>query len=745
MISLLYCSSLQAMHKNEIKGKVYDTETQVAIIGCKIELLPSQQTTFTDELGQFSFQNVPKGEARLIFSFLGYEKKTITINIGSDSLLFIEQKLFPKTIDIPEISIQEQAYKLSGINSLSTLDLQLRPVNNSQTLLRSVPGLFIAQHAGGGKAEQIFLRGFDIDHGTDINLSVDGIPVNMVSHAHGQGYSDLHFIIPETVERIDFAKGMYDSRFGNFATAGYAAFQTMTAPSSSMLTLEGGQFGTARVMGLLNLLPNSVDQHAYVAVEHMITDGYFESPQNFDRTNVFAKYTGLVGNKNLLSVSLSSFRSQWDASGQIPVRAIEQGLITRWGAIDDTEGGNTSRSNLNLQLTTLNEDGSTFKNQFYISRYDFELFSNFTFFLEDPVNGDQIRQSESRLLYGYNSSYQQRYRVASVNMTTSAGLNLRVDKVDDVGLSRTLNRTEELEKLAFGDVRELNAGVFVDQQIQLSPRWNLDLGLRYDHFRYEYEDKLTTAYDPQSENKGIFSPKASLGFQASSDLRLFVKGGRGFHSNDTRVIINRTSNSILPGAWGTDIGFIYKPFPKLLVQSSLWGLWLEQEFVYVGDAGIVEPSGKTRRLGADLSLRYQILDKVYLDGDLTYTYARSTEEEEGNDYIPLAPEFTATAGIHAKLSSNLDLNLRYRTLSDRAANEDNSVIAEGFHLFDVTANYRLGKLTFSASIENIFDVDWREAQFDTESLLQGEETPVSEIHFTPGTPFFAKMGVSYSF
>ena len=617
-------------------------------------------------------------------------------------------------------------------------------MHSSQDALRYVPGLFIAQHAGGGKAEQIFLRGFDIDHGTDIALSVDGMPVNMVSHAHGQGYADLHFLIPETIERIDFDKGMYEANNGNFNTAGLAAFETKNALDRSMVKLEVGQFNTYRGLAMVDLLPQNSTHHAYVAAEYLYSDGYFDASQNFDRVNVMAKYTGLIGEDAVLSVSASTFASEWDASGQIPERAVTQGLIGRFGAIDSTEGGNTGRKNLNVSLIRYQDDGSVLRNRIFYSQYDFSLFSNFTFFLEDPINGDQIHQTETRNLYGYQGSWEKSYDVGALRMRTLAGLGLRVDDVMGNELSHTRNRTEVLETFALGDIKELNASAFVNQMIGMGRRWTLDLGIRYDQFRFAYQNSLTEAYDPQSVSKGIMSPKMKLNYQAGSNLNLYLKAGTGFHSNDTRVILSQTSRDILPRAYGADLGLVAKPIPGLLLQAALWNLYLDQEFVYVGDAGIVEPSGKTARMGADLTLRYQLTSWLFADADVNYTFARSREEEEGQNYIPLAPQVSSVGGLSAKVDQ-FSASLRYRYLGDRPANEDYSLTADGYTLLDAVLCYTTKSFELRLSAENILNVAWKEAQFETESRLANEAASVTEIHYTPGSPRFLRLAASYFF
>ena len=260
-----------------------------------------------------------------------------------------------------------------------------------------------------------------------------------------------------------------------------------------------------------------------------------------------------------------------------------------------------------------------------------------------------------------------------------------------------------------------------------------------------YNDALQTNYETLSETKTIVSPKLNFFYKAQDNLQLYLKSGLGFHSNDTRVVVANGGEAVLPRSYGADLGTVWKPFPKLIVNSALWYLFLEQEFVYVGDAGIVEPSGKTRRYGLDLGLRYQLNDWLFLDTDATLTNARSIDEPDDEDYIPLAPDFTLTGGLSIDDLNGFSGGLRFRYLDDRAANEDNSIVAEGYMVTDFNVNYTLNQITFGLAVENLFDVDWNETQFATASRLQNEAESVEEIHFTPGTPFFLKGTVSYRF
>lgn len=673
-----------------------------------------------------------------------------------DSLRITHVSCAPQTIavltDTLRIILQSAAFQLENVtitaavrhlNIISDIDLETNPVNSSQELLRKVPGLFIGQHAGGGKAEQIFLRGFDIDHGTDINISVDGMPVNMVSHAHGQGYADLHFLIPESIGKIDFDKGPYYANRGNLATAGYVSFETKDRLDNSLVQLEAGKFNSFRTLGMFNLL-NDEKNAAWFAADYIKTDGYFDSPQNFNRINLMCKYSAWLPGNDKLTIAASHFKSQWNASGQIPERAVKDGLIGRFGAIDDTEGGNTSRSNINLQFLKQVDENTFIRNTAYFSHYDFELYSNFTFWLNDPVNGDQIRQKEKRNIIGFQSELNRNFYLGKTVIDFQAGVMLRNDDINNIELSRTVNRKTTIEPVMLGDINETNLAGYANAEIRTG-KWVFNPGLRIDHLKFDYTDQLSATYKQQSQSRSTLSPKLNIIFNQGHRLQYFLKLGKGFHSNDTRVVVAQQGHKILPAAYGADLGFMWKPLPKLMLNAAAWYLYLEQEFVYVGDEGVVEPSGKTRRQGIDLGLRYQLGKYLFLNGDFTYTHARATEEPKDANRIPLAPIVTTAGGISFKHPSGFDASVKTRYLGNRPANEDNSIVAKGYCITDASIHYQWGKFGIGVITENIFNASWNETQFATTSRLKNEPAAVEEIHFTPGTPFNLRAVISYKF
>jgi outer membrane receptor protein involved in Fe transport len=724
----------QSISQN-LTGKIIDRQKQ-PIVGAYVLITNNDHHSHTNSLGLFELDKAEIGDT-IIVSHIGFKTKRLIVEkTSSQMIIWLDEQI----IELSNVTILPT---LDAINLFSKVDLGITPVNSSQELLLKVPGLIIGQHAGGGKAEQIFLRGFDIDHGTDIDITVDGIPVNMVSHAHGQGYADLHFVIPETVDKIDFGKGPYYSDHGNFATAGYVAFNTKNRLDNSSIKLEYGSFNTRKIRSMFSLL-NTDTESAYIATEYSINDGPFESSQNFGRINLMGKFTKRLQSEDEISILISHFMSQWDASGQIPTRLVEDGSISRFGAIDDTEGGATNRTNLKFDYIKNIDTKTYIKNSIYLSSYDFELYSNFTFFLEDPVNGDQIRQKEDRQIFGINSEWGSFLELGRTSGLIRIGAGLRNDHVKDVELSRTVRRQTITKSLKLGDTDETNFFGFINGEFEMG-KLVVNPALRIDAFNFAYYDKLAPQYKTLTAQRVIASPKLNVLYNQSENMQFYLKSGLGFHSNDTRVVVAKSGQQILPAAKGADLGIIWKPFSKLLVNAALWILQLDQEFVYVGDVGIVEPSGMTIRKGVDIGLRYEVFSHLFLYTDLNYAHARSIADPEGANYIPLAPYFTATGGLNVINYENFGGGIKFRMIADRPANQDYSIVARGYAIIDWNINYNLEKFNIAMSISNLLNKEWNETQFATTSRLDDEKIPVDEIHFTPGAPISFKVGITYKF
>ena len=753
VLYLLFLFTLPTLARTQgiLKGKITDTLSRQALEGVTVRLLPGQLTGSTDASGNFEFRHMTAAPDSIVVSSIGYQTKRLSLTGLKDQHFRIS--LHAENIELSSVIIS--AHPGDQYKPISRTDIAMRGVNNSQEVLRIIPGIVIGQHQGGGKAEQIFLRGFDADHGTDFREDVDGLPINMPSHAHGQGFADSHFIIPETIAGVDFKKGPYTASKGDFGTTGFVDFNTRNSLPGNSIKLEGGMFNTWRALGMFNLLGQKAQQREqswYVASEYRYSDSYFDNPQHFQRFNLFTKYTGKISPNSYLTFSATTFWSKWNASGQIPDRAVAEHIIGFYGALDPFEGGVTYRTNINAQLATTNRNGDLFKNQVWYSNYHFDLHTNFTFYLVDTVNGDEIRQQEARDGFGYNGSYQHTSYIGAGKLTTEAGLNIRTDLTHNSALSHTIDRYTTLNRIKLGDISETNLAPYLSETIGFGERqrFSINAGLRFDQFYNKYNNKFagdTTlpGIGTYKANANTLSPKLNFYYHLNENTQFYLTTGKGFHSNDTRVVVVQNGSAILPAAYGADLGAVFKPLKNLIINTSLWYIYLQQEFVYNGDGGDVSFNGKTRRVGFDLSGRYQPIKALYVDVDLNYAHGRSINDPKGANFIPLAPIWTSSGGITYTNKSGFNGSLRYRYIGDRPANQDYSLTATGYFITDAVINYTRPNYEIGLVVNNVLNRKWKETQFDTITRLKGEAHPVDEICFTPGTPFAAKLSFTVNF
>lgn len=721
-------------------GTVRDGDNAEPLPGVGIALLEENRTALSNPMGQFFWSQLPAGDYRIALSMPGYGIDTVEVQIQAADTSLLDIRLQEGHLELETVQIRSLANPDHSL--FSQLDLALRPVNSGQDLLQLTPGLEIAQHAGGGKAEQMFFRGFDLDHGTDLAIGVDGIPVNLVSHAHGQGYSDLHFLIPETVARVDLEKGPHQVEAGNFATAGSLALITRDQLDHSMVRTGYGAFGTTRTLAMIDLTPKeNTNFHAYGAGEFLASRGYFDQAQDLNRVNFFLRVSGNLGSRTRFRGSLSAFKSGWKASGQIPERAVSQGLIGRFGAIDPTEGGKTARQQANFELLHTLPNRSVLRQQVYGVHSAFNLLSNFTFFLNHPSLGDRIVQNEDRFFWGYKGDWEQSKTVGNWNLRHQAGWGLRDDVVKDLDLHWVDGAGQVHERAQEGQVRETNAFAYVSETVGFHANWSLEMGGRLDGFRFQYENQLLEGMPSLASIQGRISPKTQLNWTPIDQLHVYAKAGQGFHSNDSRSQLENAEVP-LPGGWGTDLGLVWKPAPRLLVQTGIWQLDLDQELVYVGDEGVVEPGEASRRIGGDLSLRYQVKPGLLASFDVNYAHARYAN----GDFIPLAPVLSGRMGLYGEWTTRWSGGAGIRYLTDRPADETGSLTATGFCLVEAAARCQLStRWAVGVKGENLLNQSYNEAQFATTSQLRGEATPVTEIHFTPGAPraFQAYMEIQF--
>jgi CarboxypepD_reg-like domain/TonB-dependent Receptor Plug Domain len=737
-----------------IKGRVADKVTREPLEAAVITDAATGRNTVTDKNGRFTLKKAAPGDS-LIVSFIGYTSVTIrSKSRGQDLAIELEKG----AVDLKTVVITRQSNNLTSSRVLSSIDLNMQPVKSAQDLLRLVPGLFIAQHQGGGKAEQIFLRGFDADHGTDVNVSVDGMPVNMVSHAHGQGYADLHFLIPETVSGYDFGKGPYYTDKGDFTTAGYVAYHTYDVLDRSMVKIEGGQYNTLRGIVMLDLLSAGArqkGQSAYITGEGLYSDGPFHLQEHFNRGNLFGKFVTPLGADNKLIVEASTLSSIWRASGEIPNRAVAEGYMKdRFDAIDSFQGGNTTRTNAILRLSSKLGDRFTWDNEAFYTHYFFNLISNFTFYYFYPTTGDEFGQHEKRNMVGYTSRLSRQDYLGGATLTSAVGVGIRYDRINPSWLSHTLHGDTILNYIQLGNTRETNLNGYLDETLATGP-WLFNAGVRVDYLHFDYDNQaplsdstadIFIGVSPRAA-KSIISPKINIQYTASPEVQLYVKAGKGFHSNDVRIVIANQGYQILPAAYGADLGINWKPLPRLFINTALWYLFLQQEFTYGADLGdvSVSPGGRTQREGIDFSARYQITDWLFANLNIDLARPRDLDSAKGRSYLPLAPTFTSTGGLDFRFKNGINGGISYRYLHNRAANSDYSLTALGYFLGDLTVNYTTKKYEIGLAIENLFNQEWNESQFEYISRLQYETQPVDQVSYTPGVPFFAKLKFSVFF
>jgi CarboxypepD_reg-like domain/TonB-dependent Receptor Plug Domain len=727
--------SFTTFSQQVIKGKVIDKNTLQPLEYAVISVGENGPKAITDQQGNFECR-MPGHDDSLRISFVGYRPQSIVPGKpGQPMTIGMERgPMDLKAVTILPLSNNATFHTIAGI------DLNLRPANSAQDLMRLVPGLFLMQHQGGGVADHIFLRGFDADHGTDVSVSVDEMPLNLVSHAHGQGFSDLHFVIPELVTNYEYGKGPYYADHGDFTTAGYVAFHTADVLDKSQVKLEGGAFNTGRAMAMVNLLSDKAKQRgesAYLAGEGFYTDGPYDYPEHFNRGNLFGKYIVKLSPAEQLKVTLSTFSSDWRSSGEIPERAVSEGLISRWGYIDSLQGGSTSRTTAIARLTSSLPHNLVLENQAYYARYFFILHYDETFFANDSINGDQLRQRESRDLYGYNGKLSQHaYLSNGGDLTSTFGVGWQLNNIHGSSLSHTKDYDDVLDYIQYGNVREMALNTYLDENYRFG-NWLLNAGVRLDYLYFDYMDKLNP---PQpSRSKTIASPKLNIAYTVNEDVQVYVKTGRGFHSNDAKVVAENRGLNVEPAAYGADLGINWKPVPHLFINAAAWYLFLEQEFTYNGDDGTFSPGDQTRRVGFDFSARYQFTPWLFANFDINVCNARDVQAPKGNNYLPLAVPLSGTGGVYVKMPHGWNGGLSYRYLENRPANSDNSLIAKGYFLADLTANYTQRKYELGLEVQNLFNTQWEDAQYEVISRLKKEPQPVDDVSFTPGMPFFIKL------
>jgi outer membrane receptor protein involved in Fe transport len=650
--------------------------------------------------------------------------------LGSATAAAQEQSA-PEAILAPVLVTAPPPLASSSEQLIPGKDFELRPQGRPADVLRLIPGLIINQHQGGGKAEQYLIRGFDADHGTDLAIFVDGLPVNMRSHAHGQGYADLHFLIPETVKLVDVLKGPYWAQYGDFDTAGVVNFVTRDYVEENTLEVAGGSFNTQRYLALLS--PTRGALKTFIAADLYHNDGPFDHPNGYIRFTLFTKASADIAEDMRLAVSASHYRAEWHGSGQIPARAVRSGLIDRFGSIDPNEGGTTERTNLNVEFTWKPTENQKLSAHAYLTYYELSLFNNFTLFLNDPELGDTINQRDRRFLAGFDIQHDVKSRPFGIPVTTTAGFQYRIDTPRIVLASAVQRR--QTSRLQDVSIVEQSYSPFVSFDIVPVEKVRLVTGARGDIFSYEGTEHVNTVEGDLTGKTSRARPnvKANLVLGPWAETEFFANFGTGYHSNDARAVLGNRQLDALPTAKGYEFGARSRLIPLVELFATYWALDLGSELVFVGDEGTTEAQGPSHREGFEFGAKVRLLDWLTFTGDFTYT--GKAEFVQTGEAVPLAPIWTARWDLTARLPWGLSTSIEMRYLGNRYADPDRHQTARGYTLFNWTGRYRYKDVEAFLSVENLTNTAWREAQFFFTSRLPGEPAGgVPDIHFTPGTP-----------
>ena len=639
--------------------------------------------------------------------------------------------------------------------TVTAKQLENRPLLRTGELLEAVPGVIVTQHSGDGKANQYFARGFNLDHGTDFRTTVLGMPVNLPTNAHGQGYSDLNFVIPELVKTIQYKKGTYYAEEGDFSAAGAAAFDYFREMEKGLASVEVGQNQFKRFVVANSTLIRSGS--LLYAVEAAGQDGPWDSPEKYKRFNGVLSYSW-KNNIDAFRITGMALQSSWNSTDQIPQRAIDAGLIGRFGTLDPTDGGKTARQSLSIDWTRQHDNGST-KINAYLIKSRLDLFSNFTFLLDDPVNGDQFQQSEQRQISGLNAERSWIHKVGTLDSETTAGLQLRQDKLSPVALYSTAAR-QPLSTTREDNVTQASTGLFVSNTTHWLPWFRTVAGVRADFYSFDVDS--SNPGNSGKVNDSITSPKFSSIFSPTDNAEIYLNWGRGFHSNDARGITNtvdpKTGSSIdsngdaimpatpLVKATGKEVGLRLSGLaPGLQTSLSIWQLDLASELVFVGDAGSTEAGRPSHRNGIELANYYVPAPGWIVDADIAFSRARFKDGDPAGPFIPGAIDRTASIGIsgeHGKWSGGV----RLRYFGSRALTEGNDVRSPSSCLVNMKLGYAITKqIKLTAEILNLLDRNVSDIDYYYASQLRGEPAPVEDIHTHPAEPRALRVGLVMKF
>ena len=633
--------------------------------------------------------------------------------------------------------------------TISGAEVNARPFSRAGEALEVVPGLIVTQHSGEGKANQYFLRGFNLDHGTDLAISVDGMPVNMPTHGHGQGYADINFLIPELVQSVTVRKGPYFADQGDFASAGAVAIDYVNRLPKNIAELTFGSFGYRRALAAGSTAVGAGTLLA--AFEGVGYNGPWDVPDNVRKLNGVLRYSQGTATDGL-TLSAMAYSNGWNSTDQVAQRAIDQGLIGRFGSLDPTDGGTSSRFSLSSNWAQSSEYGQSKINAYLISS-SLRLYNNFTYFLDDPVNGDQFSQMDRRTIYGFNASHAFDMRVVGIETQTRVGLQTRGDDIR-VGLFKTFQR-EPLSTVREDSVREGNVGLWADTTARWTDWLRTTVGIREDYFAGRVISD--TPENSGNARASMTSPKAGIVLGPWYRTEFYGNAGYGLHSNDIRgatitvdpidKVTPQDRVSLLVRSKGAELGIRSKAVEGLTSSFALFLLDFDSELLFVGDAGTTEASRPSRRVGVEWTNQYQVLPWMRLDLDVAYTRARFTDFDAAGNFIPGAPAWVASGGLTFGGETGWFGALRGRYFGPRPLIEDDSVRSQASLIFNARAGYKFDNgLRLQLDVLNLFNARTNQIEYYYLSRLPGEPIGgVADRHVHPAEPLAVRLTLAGRF
>ncbi|MCI0604459.1 TonB-dependent receptor [bacterium] len=796
-IGWLFClflnfSMLYAEDPGKIIGCVMD-ESGGNLPGVKIdvggEALAKKITVFTDQSGCYRVF-LPPGSYQLSFHLSGFNPETkdqVIVFANREAIVDRSLRISIRAEMIvsarkPLRDLVEESDNLLGIADAASQgavryeQLALRPVSRPGELLETVPGVIISQHSGQGKANQYYLRGFNLDHGTDLSINVDGMPVNFPTHGHGQGYSDLSFLIPELVNDVQYQKGPYYAERGDFSSAGAVRIDYARSLDKTVAGLEAGSFEYGRALLLSS--PRVINGNLLMALELYHNNGPWVNPDGYRKINGLLRYS-IDRERDSLSFLGMGYDGRWDSTDQIPARAVRSSQIDRFGTVDTSDGGDSSRYSLTIDWKHSWKDALT-QTSAYLIRYDLNLFSNFTYFLDDPVNGDQFEQADSRTTTGGEISHRWLSNWGRFDTENQAGIQFRNDDVGNVGLYHT-KRRDRLFAIREDAVNQQSWSAYWQNTMQWHPQFRTLFGLRADYYRFDVDSSIEANSGKVSDT--IVNPKFGFILGPWKKSEFYVNFGSGFHSNDARGTTIRVdpltglpADSVPPlvrskGAeWGMRTSFVR----DLQSTFSLWLLDFDSELLFVGDAGITEPSRPSRRTGFEWNNHYKPYDWLTIEMNWAYSRARFRDQDPAGNRIPGAVEGVITAGIwmeglpinwkpfnhtvgvltskrSAQLSDSffgrMILGFQFRYFGPRPLLEDNSVRSDSSTLANLAVGYKIHK-NWNAFLDvfNVFDSKASDIDYFYTSRLPGEPlSGIDDVHTHPVEPVSFRFSLTTNF